>query len=238
MANFETPIFILGLPRSGTSMIAGLLEAFGLWLGETVPGRDLSNPKGFFENAPIRDVFLKQILVELGCDPLGVRGYPALGSLPDIPIFKDKMREALYAQGYDESRPWGFKDPKLTLLWPIWHRAFPDARWIIVSRPRKMVISSCLKTHFLRQHSTSPRFWRQFCKDYDDRLNALRKASHRVWEVDSHRVVQGDLVELESVTGAVGLAFDRQAVLDFVDVTYWGDRNPGSAFETRKGSPD
>ena len=47
---FSRPIFVVGLPRSGTSLVAGLLEEFGAWTGETVPGTG-ENPNGFLKMA-------------------------------------------------------------------------------------------------------------------------------------------------------------------------------------------
>ena len=40
-ANIDKPIFVLGLARSGTSLIAGALKTCGAWLGRTVPGTEI-----------------------------------------------------------------------------------------------------------------------------------------------------------------------------------------------------
>ena len=42
-------IIILGLPRSGSSMVSGIFEAHGVWTG-TCRGPDRCNEKGYFEN--------------------------------------------------------------------------------------------------------------------------------------------------------------------------------------------
>lgn len=71
---FNSPLFVLGLPRSGTSMIAGAISICGAWTGSTVPGGSPENPKGFFEHTVIREHVTKKILINIECDPLGVRG--------------------------------------------------------------------------------------------------------------------------------------------------------------------
>ena len=75
---FDSPIFVLGLPRSGTSLITGSLSICGAWIGSTFPG-DANNPEGFFEHITIRENVTKNILKQLlGCDPLGVRKLPPI----------------------------------------------------------------------------------------------------------------------------------------------------------------
>ena len=73
--SFHSPIFITGVPRSGTSMTAGILAELGVFTGATVPP-GVSNPKGFFENVEIRESVLKGILKASHFCPLGVKSLP------------------------------------------------------------------------------------------------------------------------------------------------------------------
>ncbi len=201
----------------------------GLWLGPTVPGGDNANPKGFFENAELREEINKGMLLDFGCDPLGVGKLPELQDLRSVPALKQRVLGIIARQGYDGGAPWGFKDAKLSLLWPLWRDHFPAARWLIVKRPRELVIKSCLKTHFMRQHSTDPAFWERFCDAYEARLTALKSAEAGCWEIDADALVQGDLAPLRALVEKLGLAWREEAVSDFVEPRYWGDNNPGTA---------
>ena len=58
------PLLITGAPRSGTSLIAGLLHQMGMWTGHTVEGAP-TNPRGFFENWGIREMIIKRQLAQL-----------------------------------------------------------------------------------------------------------------------------------------------------------------------------
>ena len=49
------PIVILTSGRSGSSMIAGIFAAHGVWKGETFGG-DHINPKGTFENIALKQL--------------------------------------------------------------------------------------------------------------------------------------------------------------------------------------
>ena len=225
---FSEPLLITGLPRSGTSLVAGILGQLGLWLGTTVPGGP-ANPKGFFEHIGLREQANKRILARLGCDPLGVRKLPLLSNLPRVDRFREHIKNLLDADHYDDISPWGFKDAKLTLLWPVWRDAFPEAQWLVVHRPRELVIRSCLKTHFMRQHSGKIEFWENFCDEYDCRLYALRKAVPSTMQIDASRLIDGDYDLLINVVERMGLTWNTDRVTAFIDPAFWGDRHTGTA---------
>ncbi|MGI3170717.1 sulfotransferase [Pseudooceanicola sp. C21-150M6] len=205
----ERPVFMVGLPRSATSMTMGLLHAHGLWLGQTVAG-NAENPKGYFESRVLRDELVKPVLTALGVDPLGVRSLPDWEVLPPFPTLRILIGKALRREKYDFKMPWGFKDPKLTLLWPLFDAAFPQARWVIVRRDREKVLDSLCRTSFMARHSTSPEFWKPFCAAYDYRLDRLRRSGAQVFDVDSDRLAAGDTEQIETVIEASGLTFDPQ----------------------------
>ena len=207
----DTPVFILGLPRSGTSMVAGLLRLSGLWLGTTVPGGVAENRMGFFENIVLREQVTKPILARLGCDPLGVRSLPRLDRLPDGAGLRPVVEQAICSEGYRGERPWGYKDAKTTLLWPLWRQAFPGAVFLIVKRDPEEVIQSCMRTGFMQQHSRDPQFWRRFVAEYESRLTQLHNSGARVLPVNSGEVVRGDLSNLCLVIEQLELKCDVEA---------------------------
>lgn len=202
------PVFVLGLPRSATSMTTRVLHTHGLWLGDTVPG-NRENPQGYFESRAIRDGVVKPLLKRLGADPLGVRSLPAWDVAPTDPGLRSRVARQLEQEGYDGTLPWGFKDPKLTLLWRIFDQAFPEAIWVIVSRDRARVIDSLCRTSFMARHSTSPEYWVPFCNAYDHRLGLLRTSGARVYDVDSDALSGGDFRQIARVIDAAGLTFDE-----------------------------
>lgn len=201
------PVFVLGLPRSATSMTTRVLHEHGLWLGDTVPG-NAENPQGYFESRAIRDGIVKPMLTRLGADPLGVRSLPPWDVLPDDPTLRARVAAQLSAEGYDGRTPWGFKDPKLTLLWRVFDRAYPEAIWVIVTRSRDKVIESLCRTSFMARHSTSPEYWAPFCNAYDHRLGLLRTSGARVYDVNSDSLSGGDFLQIRRVIEAAGLRFD------------------------------
>ncbi len=230
MDTFDQPIFITGLPRSGTSMVAGLLAQAGIWVGSTIEGGP-SNPKGFFEHEQIREVVIKGILRSLGCDPLGVGKLPPPDLVDEVnfnagsgsPIsLRNFIHQTLLKDGYPEGQRWAYKEPKLSLLWRFFHASFPKATWLIVERQTESVIRSCLNTHFMRQHSPDEAFWRELTDAYALRLQQLKEAtSTRVWTLSSDRLMTGDTSELKNFFDFADLEFRPELVDGFIDRDHW-----------------
>lgn len=215
--HFARPVFITGIPRSGTSMVAGLLGEAGLWLGQTVPASP-ENPRGFFENTRIRERIIKPLLSDfLGADPLGVRSLPEPGALPLFAQLPRAIARALRDEGYGGAEPWGYKDAKLTLLWPAFAEAFPQAQWVILRRERAETVASLARTSFMAQHTRDPAFWHAFCDAYEARLDALtRDRRGAVRELAFEELRAGRLGALKALVGALGLEWNGKRARAFL----------------------
>jgi hypothetical protein len=218
---FNHPIFVLGLPRSGTSMIAGSLGICGAWTGSTVPGGGTENPKGFFEHAAIRELVIKKILKDLGCDPLGVRKLPPIDLQIEIFGLANIIKNIIEKDGYKHDRPWLLKDAKLTFLWPIFKKAFPDATWLVVRRDEEGFINSCMRTSFMRQHSQDRAFWKNYAEEYRVRIDALIDSGADVLEVSAPDVIRGNFDQLGKVVSRLGLEFRGNELKEFISPSYW-----------------
>lgn len=219
--DFKQPIFVLGLPRSGTSMVAGALKLCGAWAGTTVAGGGTSNPRGFFEHIVLRENIIKKLLVELGCDPLGVVNLPPQELDVEVPNLAYVIDEMLKLDGYKSDRPWMFKDVKLTLLWPLFLNAYPLAKWVVVKRNKDDIVRSCLRAPFMKQHSTKTEFWEKFIDDYLLRLDFLQQATHFCYELRAEEIVSGQLGSLRKLTNDLGMVFEEDAVRNFVAPKFW-----------------
>lgn len=114
-------ILVLGMHRSGTSALAGLLHKSGIIMGNEntfIPGPSIENPRGFFENYEFRKI--NDALVEHA-------GYKIKSWHTDIPqintayIGQFRMLHLLkrYHREYDS---WGWKDPRTCLTAHLWFR--------------------------------------------------------------------------------------------------------------------
>jgi hypothetical protein len=114
---------VAGMHRSGTSVITGMLEEQGVFLGE-VSVRNRFNPKGNRENPRIVSLH-NEIL----------RQNQATWRLPPVsaPAFTDEQRRRRDALLDDYDRwPCAFKDPRLLVLLNFWQDV--DVRFIGVIR--------------------------------------------------------------------------------------------------------
>lgn len=218
---FYSPIFILGLPRSGTSMIAGALGICGAWTGSTIPHDGPENPKGFYEHTIIHQYITKQILINMECDPLGIRELPPVDLQGGISKLAEFIQETVEKDGYKHHLPWLYKDTKLTLLWPIFKDAFPEATWLIVKRDEEGFINSCLHTYFMKQHSEDRDFWKRFAEEYRVRLEGLKNSGADVLEISTPDIINGDFTPLKTLVSRLGLTYREKELKEFICPAYW-----------------
>jgi hypothetical protein len=212
-------VLITGAARSGTSMVAGVLHACGLNLGGPLVGPTEWNPRGFFEHRPIRQKVIKPLLRELGCDHRGQGKLPPRGVMvPPARINRPRKQINVRLNGGQ-----GYKDAKLLLLWPIFRRAFPNARWVLVRRDPKEIVDSCIRTPFMKKRQFKAG-WIEWVQEHEFRMNDLKESGANVCEIwpDPH--------EPECFREAVefcGLRWDQSAVRSRLVPDAWHERRAG-----------
>ena len=115
-------VFVLGMHRSGTSALARVLNLMGLYFGgENIgTGRSSENVKGFWERRDVRDLN-DAILAAASADwdvvsDLDLDGLPAESKAGYVSAAADVVLTL------DGHRPWFVKEPRLCVLYPIWHQ--------------------------------------------------------------------------------------------------------------------
>lgn len=200
LAGVNEPILIMAMPRSGSSMVAGIFAKHGVWTGTTWPG-DQNNAKGHFENVPIRNV-LKEMY-----GPIPMTGDPAGG----IEGWWEWALQLIRHDGYDDG-PWLFKGN--VLYWPIWDQSGFSPRWITVHRSLDAILASGRATGFFRDPDPKA------VKSQVDALRFLRENRDAV-EVDSDAVIAGDYSTLERALASAGIEMDEGIVSEFVNPELW-----------------
>jgi Sulfotransferase family len=135
------PVAIVGMHRSGTSMVAKLLQQAGLNLGDDAdlmpPAAE--NPKGFYEHLEF---------VRLNDEVLNVAGAgwdcpPAAGfDWSDEALDPFRTRARCLAAPLRERLPWGWKDPRTSLTLPFWRSVLGPLRTVVVVRNPLEVVTS------------------------------------------------------------------------------------------------
>jgi len=220
----ESPIFITGAARSGTSLVSGIVHKCGAWGGD-MRGETRYNPKGMFENKAIINEIIKPYLREWNCDPLGQLPLPKTEAINLIsekegPIVRNRVLEIIKSEGYNSSQVWFAKAAKFCLMWPIWAKAFPLARWIIVRRNADDIVRSCLKTGFMRGYS-SAHGWCKWVAKHERLFDEMHDACLNIREIWPQEIINGDMSKIKALICDFGLDWQETGVLSFVDPGLW-----------------
>lgn len=220
------PLFITGCARSGTSAIAGIIDAHG-FQGGKLCGKTSANPNGQKENTELRNKIIKPYLKSMGLDPLGQSPLPKnMNNLKAYPQLKTRLLDILTNQGVDIDKPYFWKGAKQCLIWPIFNNAFPEAQWIIVRRNDKNIIDSCMnkkKAPFMRKNKNRKQ-WQQWINVHKQRFKEMHEYCNNVIEVRFGKVIEGDFEELNKLKQIIefyGLEWDINIVESWIDKKIW-----------------
>lgn len=157
-------LVVLGMHRSGTSALTGLLDQLGIDLGDRLLETQADNAKGFFENK-----FVVQtndaILEALGSSWDDTFPLPRdwLTYFSDSRIAQDILQ--FLQQDLDEGKLSGLKDPRLCRLLPYWLPLFAQARvqphfFIVIRNPLEIAHSLESRNGFSEEKSLA--LWVQY----------------------------------------------------------------------------
>lgn len=140
-------IFILGMHRSGTSAVTGVLNDLGVDFSSHLLPASSQNPKGYWEHTDvvaIQETFFNM----LGRSWDDVRPLPE-GWMEGTPAHLTKKGlTSIYERDFAGSSLWGIKDPRLCRLMPLWLPLLAewkvDPYFILVIRPSEEVIKSLM----------------------------------------------------------------------------------------------
>lgn len=200
-------VCIAGMHRSGTSMVARLLNVCGLYLGreQDILPPNPTNPEGHWEHERIVEIN-DELLAEFG----GGWDYP-----PDLSGLSDRRRVSRLEQkaravleqfaGHDV---WGWKDPRNSLTLPFWRPLVGTMSVVIcVRNPLEVALS------LRRRGASSLAFGLSLWTAYNE---AIMRATEPAERVVTHylRYLADPVAETRRVGARIGLRLsDEQATL-------------------------
>lgn len=152
-------IIVLGCPRSGTSLVAGILHHLGVNMGDHLLEAKPSNPKGFFEDTELLELHEKMIG--------GVWHNPNCNNIQQyLPTYESLI------QVRKHRALWGTKDPRLCfLLEYLLDNLDCEVKLILTERPRSESAHSMLSETFnpVSQAFFTKELWyaTKVCERYD-----------------------------------------------------------------------
>ncbi len=152
------PIILIGMHRSGTTLLAEALSRLGVYMGPESSShsealffhelnvRMMHTSGGSWEYPELIDRFLKiGTLRRLQAEYL-----ESLFSSPQSVFYLGVKRYLKYRSLYNLDFAWGWKDPRNTFTLPCWLDVFPDAKVLYIER-HGVDVASSLVTRYQRQ---------------------------------------------------------------------------------------
>jgi hypothetical protein len=129
-------IVILGMHRSGTSLLAQLLYHWGAFIDTAgMDESNIFNPKGYWEPAPLvrfNDQLLSILQSRWSVPPRDDAKIPMAAMAR-----QDHLRQRavdLLTAAYAGRKPWFWKDPRLAILLPFWKHFLGDVLYFVSLR--------------------------------------------------------------------------------------------------------
>jgi len=195
--------------RSGTSMIAALLQRSGIYLGEEIdflPAQKNENPEGFLEHFAFY-ALNERLLLHLGAGwdmPALPAGWE---SRADLAPFRDdalKLIERMRASSIGKA-DWGWKDPRNSITIQFWKALLPDLHVVVcVRNPLEVAASLQRRNNF--STAASVRLWMQYYRNILENVPVTNRV------VTSYESYFADpAAELKRVLAELGLPLDEGA---------------------------
>ncbi len=230
MKKLDSPIIVTGCPRSGTSIIAGMLGLCGAFTGKT-PQPVKGESRSMGENKRIFTQAVLPYLLDVEIDPTGQ--WPIqYNDIPNMPpeICRQQVSTALHMYKYIDG-PWLYKSNVASIMWKVWNEAFPNAKWIIVRRRTGDIVSSCMSTSYMQAFkdqenieaigtSTEQEAWIKWVRLYETFFIDMITAGLNCKIVWPERFIQGDYEQLHEIIDWVGLQW-KPVVIDYINPKLW-----------------
>ena len=206
-------VVILGMHRSGTSLITKSIELLGYTLGDNLMPSGVDNPKGFWEDLDIVR-FNDKLLAsnQTSWDSLLDSGSKAYS--------RELQQEALtlLESKFSNTDRFIIKDPRMSLLLDFWSRCFVEAdisvHYLAVYRqPLDVAASLHARNGMETEHG--------LLLTYAYNRALMTFLGDRVFIVGYRRFLENPLGELSRIAGRFGEVLDNEAagsfIKDFVD---------------------
>lgn len=213
----HSPIFVTGIERSGSSIIARIIKSCGVFAGTVT---EMQENKGI--KRLVDDLYTKQI------------GIPANGQFP-LPNFETlvmpkkwqfDVNGLLLKDNYTIGKQWMYKSSRIAQIWPVWHNAYPNAKWVIVRRRTGDITYSCLKTAYMSAFANEANRqavnadneqdgWLWWVHEHEQLFVDMIKAGLNIKVIWPERMASGDFTQIAEMLEWLGLQW-HDGIVDSV----------------------
>jgi hypothetical protein len=230
----ERLFVVLGMHRSGTSLVAKATSILGVALGDNLWGPKEDNPTGFWED---RDVVAldKALLDRAGMDWNSLSARESSWTGADFADLKEEAMDLVRSRLADHGA-WGFKDPRMCRVLPFWKDVFAALgirpTYILTVRHPLNVAGSLRRRDGLPELHSHLLWLAHVCRALAETTGEPRCF------VDYDELVEQPVPELGRLVRALGLPVTPEtelAIADFSSAIIAPPRTPpGRAFPARR----
>lgn len=198
------------------------MNVVGAWTGNV--DELVYDRPGLFENTEIRTKIVSPFFRGLGADVDGQKKFPDIERCRIVagtvaPVWRRNVRRILERQGF-KGGPWVFVGSHSCTIWPIWRKAFPTAKWVIVRRDDDATIESCEKTGYMNGFS-SRAGWIEWLNRYKIRFDQIRQSTSAVRDIRPQKMIDGYFNEARGIIKWIGLPWNEETVSDYFAPLNW-----------------
>ncbi len=224
-------IVVLGMHRSGTSVLTGIIGELGFFVGveDELLDAQKDNPKGFYERKDIVDANNK-LLRDNNLEwflPTGINNLKT-----GIEDFKTSSSEIINKLQSEQSN-FVIKDPRLCILFKYWEDLLPseETKIIIINRNPFEIAQSLLKRNKIDLHHSialwefyqntaisSTQNYQRLVVNYDDLLTNPEQEYHRI--IEFLEIKEDSTNTQSSFTKKINSNFRNSQYTDD-DLNYW-----------------
>ncbi len=231
-------ILVLGMYRSGGSVLAGCLNIMGARLGNNLVTAEEANDSSLEHNDIVvaHDILLR----DLGCS------WDMIGALPQDWIDSEAASRAkesiksIIATDFKGARLWVVKDPRICRLFPIWRELLLeleiDPAIVVLSRhPRE--VSSAVRDQFQLDREKGELLW---LVHYQEALAACREHRHCLITYD--KLLADPIASLKVISQRLKISYPRSIrvhsrhIIEFVrsDLKHYHASDPDECSSDRE----
>ncbi len=205
--NISSPIIVIGMHRSGTSLVTRLLEKMGVFWGSVKDEYNESICFQLLNEQLFRQVNCKwddtESLVTFSSNEAqNTRLSKTIHNIVDEKFFRIYCGVSISSRDKRNSNShliWGFKDPKNTFTLPFWLKRFPNAKVIHVIRNGIDVASSLWKRETSRLEGKNHPHYSLLCQNIEGCFDVWscyvkRALTYDKTEMDIHELFFEDLL--------------------------------------------
>jgi hypothetical protein len=201
----KDPVIIVGMHHSGTSLLTRIIALGGLFMI-----RDMGH-----DETKLFTIWLNDTLLMRGQwyrNPI-LSVSEVLALKPLFTEFLSKQLESYFkANGYSAGRRWGFKDPRASVLLPLYLDAFPEATVVHISRDPQNVAASLARR---RQKGIGLvqdlEFWKALQAQHIERVRSCEKEiPGRYYELEYEELCSEPMSIIRRLFTFLGLTLNEE----------------------------